>query len=91
MAKRVVATKQKNKENVIFVELVKTETHDAETIETSVKNFPTVLVSGLPEGITENGVYIHFQKKKNGGGEIKEVKLQPGKSVATVVFENIEG
>jgi hypothetical protein len=31
------------------------------------------VVSGLPEGATENGVHIHFQKKKNGGGEVKKV------------------
>jgi hypothetical protein len=57
---------------------------------TPEEKFGTVLVSGLPEGATENALHIHFQKKKNGGGEVKEVKLLQGKK-AIVVFEDIEG
>ena len=50
----------------------------------------TISVSGLPEGSTENSVYIHFQKKKNGGGEIEKVELQEqGKAI--VVFEDPQG
>lgn len=90
VAEQVVNTEQKIKGKVVRVKLVKGKIH-TETVETSGKEFPTVLVTGLPEGTTENGVYIHFQKKRNGGGEIKEVKLRPGKNEATVVFEDIEG
>ena len=79
------------KGKVLHVELVETETQNTEIIETSAKEFPAVLVTGLPAGTTENGVHIHFQKKKNGGGEIKDVKLQPDKNTATVVFEDIDG
>ena len=47
----------------------------------------TISVSGLPEESTENSVYIHFQKKKNDGGEIKEVELlEQGKAI--VVFDD---
>ena len=49
-----------------------------------------VLVTGLPEGVTENSVFIHFQKKKNGGGEIKRVTLFAG-GKAMILFEDAEG
>ena len=51
----------------------------------------TVLVTGLPEGSTDKEVYHHFQKKKNGGAEIKEVKLRQEKNEAAVIFEDIKG
>ena len=49
-----------------------------------------VLVSGLPEGETENSILIHFQKKKNGGGTVERVvMLNEGRSL--VLFEDPEG
>ena len=49
-----------------------------------------ILVFGLPVGTTENSVYIHFQKKKNGGGEIERITLlNEGK--ALVLFEDPKG
>ena len=50
----------------------------------------TILVSGLPEESTESSVHIHFQKKKNGGGEIEKVELV-GQGKAIVVFEDPQG
>ena len=50
----------------------------------------TILVSGLPEEVTKNSVHIHFQKKKNGGGDIEEITLSPG-GKALIVFEDFEG
>lgn len=50
-----------------------------------------ILVSGLPEGVTENNIYIHFQKKKNGGGDIDKVELLPGGKQAMVTFEDCQG
>ena len=50
----------------------------------------TVMVSGLPEGSTENSVYIHFQKKKYGGGDIQKVEML-GEGKARVTFEDPEG
>ena len=88
---QVIVTEQKIKGKAVRVELIDTEIHNTETVETPGKEFPTVLVSGLPEGSTQNGVHIHFQKKKNGGGEIKEVKLWPEKNEAVVVFKDIQG
>ena len=47
-------------------------------------------MSGLPDEATENSVHIHFQKKKNGGGEVKSViLLNAGK--AMVLFEDPTG
>ena len=94
VAKQVVETKQKFKGEVIHVKLVETETQlnkdTSEEPKTSDQEYGTVLVSGFPEDATENALYIHFQKKKNGGGEVKEVTFLPGKKEATVVFEDLE-
>ena len=49
-----------------------------------------VLVSGLSEGITENAVKIHFQKKRNGGGDVEKVNLLKD-GFAEIVFEKAEG
>ena len=49
-----------------------------------------ILVSGLPDGTAKNSVHIHFQKKKNGGGEIERITLlNEGK--ALVLFEDPKG
>ena len=50
-----------------------------------------VLVSGLPVGTTENSVHIHFQKKKNGGGEIERITLLNDQGKALVLFEDPKG
>ena len=51
----------------------------------------TVLVSDLPEGASESDVHIHFQKNRNGGGEVEKVVLLQEKNKALVVFEDPEG
>lgn len=38
----------------------------------------------------ESAVHIHFQKKKNGGGDIEKITLLAG-GKAMVVFENAKG
>lgn len=49
-----------------------------------------ILVYGLPEGTRENEVEIHFQKKKNGGGDIGRITLlNEGK--ASVLFKEPKG
>ena len=50
----------------------------------------TVTVSGLPEGSTENSVNIHFQNKKNGGGDVEEVEML-GEGKAMITFEDPQG
>ena len=40
--------------------------------------------------MTESNVHIHFQRKKNGGGEIERVTLLKG-GKAIVVFEDPKG
>ena len=50
----------------------------------------TILVSDLPDEVTESSVHIHFQKKKNGGGEVEKVEML-GEGKARVVFEKPEG
>ncbi|CAB4023539.1 poly [ADP-ribose] polymerase 14-like isoform X2 [Paramuricea clavata] len=94
VAKQVITKEQEIKGNIVHIELMETEpranVQTSEEAGTSEQESGTVLVSGLPEGVTENGVHIHFQKKKNGGGEIKEVILLSAKKEAIVVFEDMK-
>ena len=50
----------------------------------------TVEISGLPVGCTKNSVLIHFQKRKNGGGEVEKVEML-GQGNARVIFEDPQG
>ena len=79
--------------------VVKLQTEETEPIAETSENADykeksgeqrTVLVSDLPDGATENVVYIHFQRKGNGGGEIEKTVLLPGNQ-ALVVFEDSAG
>ena len=54
------------------------------------KETRTILVSEIPEEATKSKLHIHFQKKKNGGGDIEEISLLP-EGKALVVFEDPEG
>ena len=56
----------------------------------SLQNERTILVSGLPDSATSKRVTMHFQKRKNGGGDIKEVKML-GQGNAKVTFEDRTG
>jgi hypothetical protein len=91
VASRVINSPQKLNNDVLEVrrpekESVKT-TNKGSAAE---KEARTVLVSGLPDGVSENNVFIHFQKKKNDGGEVVKVKML-GEGRAIVVFESPEG
>jgi hypothetical protein len=89
VAKVVVNTQQIFKENVLEVRRLDAEKSRGEEI-VGRKEARTVFVSRLPEGATENSVYIHFQKKKNGGGEVENVKML-GEGKAVVLFEEPAG
>ena len=92
VAKRVVNTQQKFNGNTLEVKSLGTETmkklRNKESSEE--KESTTVEVCGLPDGSTENSVHIHFQKKKNGGGEVKKVEML-GDGKARVIFEDPRG
>jgi hypothetical protein len=85
VAKRVIHTQQVFKGQVLDVKL------QDESKRENVEKSRTILVSNLPEGVTESGVYIHFQKKKNGGGEVEKVTVLLEGNTALVVFEDPEG
>ena len=51
----------------------------------------TIRVSNLPDEATESHVKIYFQRKKNGGGEVTEVRMIPNSHEALVMFEEEEG
>ena len=48
----------------------------------------SIFVSNLPD-ITIDDVTIHFQKTKNGGGDIENVRMV-GKGTAVVTFDESE-
>ena len=95
MAKVAVNTQQKFGETILEVKRLETEgfKENVEKLKNKgarEKEARTVSVSGLPDGVTENTVIIHFQKKKNGGGEVEKVQML-GEGKAIVVFEVPEG
>ena len=49
----------------------------------------TVVVSNFPAGVGEDELTIHFQKEKNGGGDVDKVVMDG--SVAFVIFDFPEG
>lgn len=54
----------------------------------------SVLVSGIPEGVSKDQLIIHFQKRKYGGGDIEHAiypleKGVPGK--ALIIFRDLKG
>ena len=92
MAKVVINTKQTFGEgNVLEVMRLETYKEKEKNKERNRrKEARTILVSGFHKEATENSIYIHFQKKKNGGGEIEKVELK-GEGKAMVTFEDPEG
>ena len=92
----MVNTQQILNGKVLEVKRLATETEkeDVEKLRnkesSGEKESRTVTVSGLPEGSTENSVHIHFQKRKNGGGEVEEVEML-GEGKAMVTFEDPRG
>ena len=67
--------------------VVKLQSPERENIDKS----RTVLVSDLPEGASESDVHVHFQKNRNGGGEVEKVTLLQEENKALVVFEDPQG
>ena len=51
----------------------------------------TIRVSNVPDQITENKLMIYFQRKRNGGGEVKEIQTFPDVHEARLVFEDAAG
>ena len=94
MAKAVVNTQQIFKGKVLEVKHLDmemaTENVENRSNESSGERESTVMVSGLPEGSTENSVHIHFQKRKNGGGDIRKLEML-GQGKAMITFDNPEG
>ncbi|XP_046839282.1 N-myc-interactor-like isoform X2 [Xenia sp. Carnegie-2017] len=84
VAKRVLEVKQIFESTTLNVQLEENELF--QNLEIGKRK---VFVYGLPEDITENAVKIHFQKKRNGGGDIKEVNLLKN-GFAEIVFEKAE-
>ena len=88
----VVNTEQIFKGNTLEVKRLSTEKMEKLKNKESSEETKstTVEVSGLPDGAIESSVTIHFQKKKNGGGEVTMVEmLEDGK--ARVIFEDPQG
>ena len=51
----------------------------------------TIIVSDIPDGISETKVLLYFQTKSNGGGEVEKIKLFSEYWTALVVFEEAQG
>ena len=95
MAEAVVNTEQLFKGKILGMKLLGREMKEnVETLgnkeNSGEKESTTVEVSGLPVGCTKSSVLIHFQKRKNGGGEVEKAEmLRQGK--ARVIFQDPRG
>ena len=96
MAEAVVSTEQLFKGKVLEVKRLGTAkmNEDVEMLKDkenpAEKEPTTVEVSGLPVGSTGKSVHIHFQKRKNCGGEVQKVAML-GDGKARVTFEDPQG
>lgn len=69
----------------------------AQDMGQAAKSARTIVISGVPDGVLNNDVMsdilvIHFQKAKNNGGDVEEVKYPTTeKGVAYITFEDQEG
>ena len=95
MAEAVVNTEQLFKGKVLGVKRLGREMKEnvkklGNKKNSGEKESTTVEVSGLPVGSTEKSVCIHFQKRKNSGGEVKKVEML-GEEKARVTFEDTQG
>lgn len=50
----------------------------------------SVIVKNLSPATKEETIFIHFQKRRNGGGEVESVRLLR-EGVAVVTFETSQG
>ena len=50
----------------------------------------SVVVQNIPPDTAADSIVIHFQRQKNGGGEIDHVHI-PEKGTAVITFESSEG
>ncbi|XP_077992551.1 uncharacterized protein LOC144446621 [Glandiceps talaboti] len=54
----------------------------------------SIIVSGIPAGVTRDQLEIHFQKRKNGGGDVASliypIRETPASDCAIVTFEAAE-
>lgn len=95
VAKNIVSAKQPFKGTVLTLKPVITELQPINTIKGDIdivgKEERTILVSGIPEGVTKNTVHIHFQREKNNGGEVEDTLLLPEGRNAWVIFEDPKG
>ena len=93
VAKRLVDTEQVFKGKVLDIKLQETKLklNNEESERDNIEKSRTISVSNLPEGVKESDVHIHFQKKKNDGGEVERVTFFLERNTALVVFEDPEG
>ena len=93
MAKNVVDRSQVFKGKNLIVKLQETEAkpNNKSPEDENIDKSRTVLVSDLPEGVSESTIHIHFQKRKTGGGEVERVIVLEEGDKAMVVFEDPEG
>ena len=57
--------------------------------EQSIDPKRTIVVLNFPSNVGEDELTIHFQKERNGGGDVDDVALHG--SIAFVSFDMLEG
>lgn len=63
---------------------------DGDTCSDPAKANRSVSVIGIPEGTSAIDLVIHFQRRKNGGGDIEEIVMNK-KGSTVITFDKAEG
>lgn len=63
---------------------------DGDTCSDPAKANRSVSVIGIPEGTSAIDLVVHFQRRKNGGGDIEEIVMNK-KGSTVITFDKAEG
>jgi len=50
----------------------------------------SIVVANIAPGTKEEAIFIHFQQRKHGGGDVSSVKLTQDGDKAVITFEEAE-
>lgn len=50
----------------------------------------SIVVANMSPGTKEDAIFIHFQQRKHGGGDVSSVKLTQDGDKAVITFEEAE-
>ena len=70
------------------------EKRPLDSAEVSIQQVPaskSILVSGLSDNTTHDGIRLHFESRRNSGGPVERVQFVPKSGRAVIVFQDSAG